>query len=178
MKWPKSYTRQSTLLTAYHEAGHAVVVLHGGKPFDDVSISVTRLHASGVVTVQAHHSPRHAIMVCYAGQAAVKILLEQYVQAGQLERRHVRRLASGNTNDRQQARKLAAQEGIGREALAKLEESTYRFLSRKEVWADVVCVAEALMKRKKMTMREAEAVIADAQDTARKSKPKRKTLFE
>ncbi len=202
IEWPTTQAQQSQTLTAFHEAGHAILMLHAGFSFSHVWIASPRSPrryvsgieveaedrgyerhgASGAVEGIGYEGVERSIMVSLAGEVAVKILVERLKKSSHRRveidlRQEVR---EGSARDWVDAMDIAEKWELDISRLAQLRKSTYKYLSRDDVWDDLIAVANALIKRRKMTMQEVQDLLKQSRRTRQRSKPKpkKKTLFE
>ena len=140
------------LLTAYHEAGHAVVALAVGRPLQKVTIAANR-ERLGLCHLQKGRSKpskdwlEDEILILLAGMAAEAQLTGDYNLAGATQDlRMARRLAIMRAGSAPQAERLER----------KLLTKTEHLLSSEGYWSAVEKIAADLMERETISGRAAQ----------------------
>jgi ATP-dependent Zn protease len=141
----------SRTITAYHEAGHAVIAISVGRPIHKVSIipNKTRLGACEVKKGRFQPSSdwlEDEILILFAGVAAEAKLTGKYDWrgAGQ-DLRNIRHLTLSRAGDVTRAEKLE------RRLLSKTE----HMLESEDIWNVVVQIAVALLEKETISGRNA-----------------------
>ncbi len=147
-------------LTAYHEAGHAVMALLMGRDIQKVSIipSKNRLGACTIKkgrAKQVQDKLEAEILILLAGMAAEGRKSGRYnVQGAAQDLRNVEKFAMARSGNPGQASKL----------IHKLLDKTQHLLSNKSTWAAVKVIAEELIEHESISGRAAKHHLTLAQN--------------
>lgn len=147
-------------LTAYHEAGHAVMALLMGRDIQKVSIipSQNRLGACTIKkgrAKQVQDKLEAEILILLAGMAAEGRKSGRYnVQGAAQDLRNVEKFAMARSGNPGQASKL----------IHKLLDKTQHLLSTKSTWAAVKVIAEELIEHESISGRAAKHHLTLAQN--------------
>ncbi len=139
------------MITAYHEAGHAVVAILVGRPIQKVSIIPNRTRLGACEIKKGRFQPssdwlEDDVLIMFAGVAAEARLTGQYHwQGADQDLRNIRRLTLSRAGDETRAEKLE------RRLLAKTE----HLLSDDLTWKTVEQIAAALLERETISGRSA-----------------------
>ena len=130
----------SKKLTAYHEAGHAVMALLMGRSVQKVSI-IPSQNRLGAVTIQKGRSKQvqdkleAEMLILLAGMAAEAKISGQYnLQGASQDLRLAEKLAMSRAGNTRQATKF----------IHKMLDKTQHLLSKKYTWAAVKAIAKEL----------------------------------
>ena len=139
------------ILTAYHEAGHAVMALLTGRSVKKVSIipSQNRLGACTIQkgrTRQVQDKLEAEILILLAGMAAESRKSGRYnVQGASQDLRGVEKLALARSGNPRQAQKL----------VHKMLDKTQHLLNNKATWSAVKMIASELIEHESISGRAA-----------------------
>ena len=139
------------VITAYHEAGHAVVAILVGRPIQKVSIIPNRTRLGACEIKKGRFQPssdwlEDDVLIMFAGVAAEARLTGHYHwQGADQDLRNIRRLTLSRAGDETRAEKLE------RRLLAKTE----HLLSDDLTWKTVEQIAAALLERETISGRSA-----------------------
>ena len=148
------------ILTAYHEAGHAVMALLMGRDIQKVSIipSQNRLGACTIKkgrAKQVQDKLEAEILILLAGMAAEGRKSGRYnVQGAAQDLRNVEKFAMARSGNPGQASKL----------IHKLLDKTQHLLSNKSTWAAVKVIADELIEHESISGRAAKHHLTLAQN--------------
>lgn len=138
-------------LTAYHEAGHAVMALLVGRSVQKVSI-IPSQNRLGAVTMQKGRAKQvqdkleAEMLILLAGLAAEGRKSGQYnLQGAAQDLRHVEQLALSRAGNPKQATKL----------IHKTLDKTQHMLSNKSTWTAVKAIAAELLEHESISGRSA-----------------------
>lgn len=138
-------------LTAYHEAGHAVMALLMGRPVQKISI-IPSQNRLGAVTFQKGQTKQPQdrleadMLILLAGMAAEGRMSGKYnLQGAAQDLRQVEKLAMARSGNERQAGKL----------IRKTLDKTQHLLSEKSTWAAVKSIAAELLERESISGRSA-----------------------
>lgn len=150
-----------TTLTAYHEAGHAVMALLMGRSVQKVSIipSQNRLGACSIQkgrAKQVKDKLEAEMMILLAGMAAEGRKSGHYnIEGASQDLRGVEKLAMARAGNARQATKL----------IHKTLDKTQHLLSNKATWKAVKVIAEELEKHEAISGRAAKHHLTIAQSS-------------
>lgn len=154
----------SKKLTAYHEAGHAVMALLMGRSVQKVSI-IPSQNRLGAVTMQKGRAKQvqdkleAEMLILLAGMAAEGRVSGQYnVQGAGQDLRMVEKLAISRTGNPKQATKL----------IHKTLDKTQHLLSNKANWTAVKVIAKELLEHESISGRAAKHHLELAQQAKSK----------
>ncbi|MGV3482961.1 MAG: cell division protein FtsH [Planctomycetaceae bacterium] len=139
------------MLTAYHEAGHAVMAMLVGRPVQKVSIIPNKTRLGACEMKKGRFQPSNdwledEVLILLAGVVAEARITGRYNwQAAGQDWRSVRRLTLSRAGDETRAEKLE------RRLLAKTE----HLLSDDLAWKTAQQIAEALLERESISGRAA-----------------------
>ena len=148
------------ILTAYHEAGHAVMALLTGRSVKKVSIipSQNRLGACTIQkgrTRQVQDKLEAEILILLAGMAAESRKSGRYnVQGASQDLRGVEKLALARSGNPRQAQKL----------VHKMFDKTQHLLNNKATWSAVKMIASELIAHESISGRAAKHHLTLAQN--------------
>lgn len=151
------------ILTAYHEAGHAVMALLMGRSLKKVSIipSQNRLGACTFQkgrTKQVQDKLEAEILVLLAGMVAESRKSGRYnVQGASQDLRKVEKLAMTRSGNPRQAEKL----------IHKMLDKTQHLLSNKAAWSAIKVIASELIEHESLSGRAAQHHLSLAQNQER-----------
>lgn len=138
-------------ITAYHEAGHAVIAISVGRPIHKISIIPNKTRLGACEVKKGRFQPSHdwledEILILFAGVAAEAKLIGRYdwQGAGQ-DLRSIRQLTLSRAGDVTRAEKLE------RRLLSKTE----HLLESETAWKTVVQIAAALLEKETISGRNA-----------------------
>ena len=138
-------------MTAYHEAGHAVVAIVVGRPIQKVSIVPNRSRLGACELKKGRFQPssdwlEDDVLIMFAGVAAEARLTGRYHwQGAEQDLRNIRRLTLSRAGDETRAEKLE------RRLLAKVE----HLLNEDLTWRTVELIAAELLERETISGRSA-----------------------
>lgn len=138
-------------MTAYHEAGHAVVAICVGRAIQKVSIIPNKTRLGACEIKKGRFQPtgdwlEDEVLILFAGVAAEAKVTRKYDwQGADQDMRNVRRLTLSRAGDELRAEKLE------RRLLAKTE----HLLSDESTWKVVQQIAEALLEKETISGRSA-----------------------
>jgi ATP-dependent Zn protease len=148
------------ILTAYHEAGHAVMALLMGRSIQKVSI-IPSQNRLGACTIQKGRAKQvqdkleAEILILLAGMAAEGRKSGRYnVQGAAQDLQAVERLALARSGNSRQATKL----------VHKMLDKTQHLLANKATWAAVKVIADELIEHESISGRAAKHHLALAQN--------------
>jgi len=147
-------------LTAYHEAGHAVMALLMGRAIQKVSIipSQNRLGTCTIKkgrTKQVQDKLEAEILILLAGMAAEGRKSGHYnVQGASQDLRIVEKLAMARSGNPRQSQKL----------IHKMLDKTQHLLSNKAAWSAVKVIADELIQHESISGRAAKHHLTLAQN--------------
>ena len=154
------------ILTAYHEAGHAVMALLMGRSVQKVSI-IPSQNRLGACTIQKGRAKQvqdkleAEILILLAGMAAEGRKSGHYnVQGASQDLHVVEKLAMARSGNLRQATKL----------VHKLLDKTQHLLSDKATWAAVKVIAEELIEHESISGRAAKHHLTLAQNQSDQGK--------
>jgi hypothetical protein len=146
-------------LTAYHEAGHAVMALLMGRSVQKVSI-IPSQNRLGAVTMQKGRSKQvqdkleAEMLILLAGMAAEGRISGQYnLQGAAQDLRMTEKLAMSRAGNARQATKL----------IHKMLDKTQHLLTSKGTWAAVKAIAKELLEHESISGRAAKHHLEMAQ---------------
>ena len=147
-------------LTAYHEAGHAVMALLMGRSVQKVSI-IPSQNRLGACTLQKGRSKQvqdkleAEMMILLAGMAAEGRVSGQYnINGASQDLRGVEKLALSRSGNAKQASKL----------IHRMLDKTQHLLSQGATWKAVKVIAEELQKNESISGRAAKHHLTMAQN--------------
>ncbi len=149
-------------LTAFHEAGHAVVALLVGRPVQKVSIipSQNRLgscHMSKGRSKKAQDTLESEMLILLAGMAAEGRVAGRYNVAGaQQDLMMVQKLASQRAGNQRQMEKL----------VHRTLDKVNHMLRDQATWSAVKSIANALLDSESISGREAKHLLTMAQNSS------------
>lgn len=143
--------KDARFMTAYHEAGHAVVAICVGRAIQKVSIIPNKTRLGACEIKKGRFQPtgdwlEDEVLILFAGVAAEAKVTRKYDwQGADQDMRNVRRLTLSRAGDELRAEKLE------RRLLAKTE----HLLSDESTWKVVQQIAEALLEKETISGRSA-----------------------